>query len=132
MSTVKWGGIEDDGDNEPNRASLKEVNDRCDTEQVEKEWKSNVTSRLDSLDGPLGCEIKNKLEIWREEMLRRLLLEKNWAKDWGDIYGTRFTELCCYSATEDLKDKVMKYIGQEPVREYIFGELTTFINQRTT
>ena len=128
MSKEKRAGIEDDGDIEPIRAWSKEVNDRWDTVQVEKGWKSNVTSRLESLEGPLGCEIKNKLEIWREEMLRRLVLEKKESKDWGDIYGTQFTELCCY--TEDLKDKVMKYIGQEPVRKYLYGEMITFINQK--
>ena len=101
------------------------------TEQVQNEWWSNVTSRLEGLEGPLGYEIKNKLEIWRRGMLRRLQEQKE-VEDLGDIYGTQFTELCCYSASEDLKNKVMKYIGQEPVREYLFGEMTTFINQRTT
>ena len=36
-------------------------------------------------------------------------------------YDTQFTELCCYSAMED----VMKYVGEEPVRKYLYREMIT-------
>ena len=61
--------------------------ERRNTEQVLKEGKSNVTSRLEGLEGPLGYEIKNKREIWRRGMLRRLQEQKE-VEDLEDIWYT--------------------------------------------